>query len=339
MKKVVMIFLTVCMLAALFVPINAKNTKIPEFKALEEHNLQVLGLFIPDDSESAVMFATLLNKKTAERKEYVVSDIYSWQDNYTDAIFFYESANPDWNSAVHLDLLNNVFSFSLSQPMKRGEELAVIFDDGSSVWIEYVTQKNFHNNMYSIKDVYVPDYINAKVIAYNEELNEYDVPMRYAYVLAEQNVDSDMPSSGNTITSFTFKGQAGETVIDNLNNTITIFMPYGTDLSKLVPVITYSSKALVYPSVSAKVDFSKKVSYTVVAEDNSKTTYTLKVIVLDKTPVTYQIPYYPPYIYDWHNHYTPTWHNHKNCNYAWCTVCTNPYYNYWWYNYNFKKCP
>ena len=326
MKKILILFLTVCMMITLFVPINAKNIKIPEFKAIEKHNAQVLELFTPDDSGSTVMFATLLNKKVSERKEYVVSDIYAWQDDYTDAIFFYESDNPDWNSAVHLDLLNNVFSFKLSQPMKRGEELAVIFDDGSSVWIEYVDQKNFHNNMYSINDVFVPDYINVKVIAYTEELNKFDVPMRYSYILAEKNVDSEMPSSGNIITSFTLKGQVGETIIDNLNKTIIIIMPAGTDVSEMIPTVTYSAKALVYPSVSAKQNFKNTIFYNVVAEDNTKTIYAVNVLFLKKAPElypSYLYPYYPPYINDCHNHYKCN--THINCN---IHTCITPYYDF-----------
>ena len=324
-KKTLAVILTFCMLLTLSVSVNAKNISIrtPEFKAVEAHNAQIAELFTPDQD---ILFATLMNSKAAERTEYVVSDTYAWQDNYPDAVFFYEGENADWNDAVHLDLTNNIFSFSLSQPVTPGEELAVIFDDGTSVWINYVDQKDFHNNMYSIKDIFTVDFINVKVIAYIEDTNEYGVPVRYAYVLAEERVASKMPSAGNIITGFTLPGQVGETIIDNYNGTITVVMPAGSDVTELVPAsFTYSSKALVYPSVSAKQNFTNTIKYTVSAEDNTKTEYTVKVIVLEKLPDPFII-YYPHFSH--YTHYNPHIKPHycKNC---WINQYYCDYYPWW----------
>lgn len=280
-KKILSSILILCML--LTISVNAKIVTTPVFDAIDTHNTQVVEMFVPNDSDSDVIFATLLNNKTSERTEYYVYDTYAWQDNYTDAIFFYENENPDWNDAVLLDLTNNTFSFKLSQPMKRGEQLAVIFDDGTSVWIEYVDENNFFDNKYWVYDVYTPNSINVKIIAYIDDNNEYDVPMRYSYVLAEENIISYSPSSSNTIFTFKLQGQVGDTVIDNYNNIITIVMPAGTDISSLKPSsVTYSSKALIYPSVDAEQDFTEAVTYTVVAEDFSKTIYTVNVQVLEE---------------------------------------------------------
>jgi|GEM_PF-3581299 hypothetical protein len=318
-KKVLTILLTFSILLALSVSISAKNIPIrtPEYKAIDQHNAQITELFTPDQD---IIFATLLNNKASERTEYIVSDTYAWQDNYTDAIFFYEGENTDWNDAVHLDLTNNVFSFSLSQPMFRGEELAVIFDDGTSVWINYVDQKDFHNNMYSIPDVYTLDFVNVMIIAYLEDLNEYDVPVRYAYILAEERVASNMPSAGNEIIEFTLPGQVGDTIIDNINKTITILMPAGTDVSSMIPEnVVYSNKALVYPSVSAKQNFTKKVIYNISAEDFTKNVYTVNVIV-PKVVTTYPIIY--PSYYNWcnSNNYYYYWMNqYYKTNYSWWT--------------------
>ena len=331
MKKLFAILLTFCMLLTLAISVNAKNISIrtPEFKAVEAHNAQIAELFPPDGD---ILFATLMNNKASERTEYVISDIYAWQDNYTDAIFFYEGENADWNDAVHLDLTNNIFSFSLSQPMMRGEELAVIFDDGTSVWINYIDQDDFHNNMYTIEDIYTVDFINVKIIGYLEDTNEYGVPVRYAFVLAEERVASNMPSSGNIITEFTLPGQIGETIIDNYNRTIKVVMPAESDITGIIPEsFTYSSKAFVYPSVSAKQNFNKTVKYTVAAEDFTKAEYIVEVVVLEKiAEPTIIFPYYTN-----HHVYNPHYKPHY-CNRCWINEYYRDYYPWWstYYKYN-----
>lgn len=315
-KKMLMICMAVSILLVSAISLNAKNIKAPEFNAIDLHNAQVLELFEPDDTRSTVMFATLMNNKAAERTDYVVSDIYAWQDMYTDAIFFYESPNLDWNDAVHLNLTNNIFSFKLSSPTQRGEQLAVIFDDGESVWIEYLTEDDFYDNMYWVKNVYTLDYIDVKVIAYLDDYNQYGVPMRYAYVLAEQHVESYSPNSGNIITSFTLPGQLGDTIIDSTEGTIIIFMPAGSDVTSLKPSVTYSSKASVWPSVTSEQDFTKEVVYTVSAEDYTKTTYTVYVIGYDNPTREYMPIYHPLIRYNTNLYYglLPAWYHN---NYQW----------------------
>lgn len=326
MKKLLMIFFTVMMLSILLVSLNAKVIMIPQFDAIDVHNTQISELFEPDNKDASIMFATLMNNKAVERTEYVVSDIYTWQDNYTDAIFFYESDNINWNDAVHLNLENNVFSFKLSKPMENGEKLAVIFDDGMSVWIEYLTQDDFYINMYWIYDVYTPDSIDVKIIAYNDDYNQYGVPMRYAYVLAEQHVVSYMPSAEKYIHSFKLSGQLGDTVIDNYNGTITILMPADADISELSPSVTHSHKAQILPDVSVKQDFTNDITYTVVAEDNSKTTY--KVQVIKESPV-YKSPKCPFVYYPWFTYYgyydLPYYYPH----YSQYPLYYPPYFWYW----------
>jgi hypothetical protein len=82
-------------------------------------------------------------------------------------------------------------------------------------------------------------------------------------------------------------------------------LPADTDLKKLTPVVTVSSKASVSPGSGVEVDISGPVSYTVTAENGVTRTYLVKVSKLetgipsveigwpdtaDKQPVIYGLP-------------------------------------------------
>ncbi|WP_084555880.1 M1 family aminopeptidase [Alkaliflexus imshenetskii] len=67
----------------------------------------------------------------------------------------------------------------------------------------------------------------------------------------------------NHITSFTISGQIGESVINNAEGTVTVSMPFGTNLTQLAPVILVSANAMVSPPSTQIQDFSLPVSYVV----------------------------------------------------------------------------
>jgi uncharacterized repeat protein (TIGR01451 family) len=79
-----------------------------------------------------------------------------------------------------------------------------------------------------------------------------------------------------TITSFTVPGQAGGTAIDEIAGTIALTVPYGTDVTALVPAIVHTG-ASVNPANGAAQDFSSPVLYTVTAADSSTKAYTVTV--------------------------------------------------------------
>ncbi|HYE81146.1 MAG TPA: hypothetical protein VEG39_03150 [Clostridia bacterium] len=82
-------------------------------------------------------------------------------------------------------------------------------------------------------------------------------------------------SPENFIKAFRFEGvNAHETTITGGNeNTVSIKVPYGTDVKKLVPIITISENAKVDPDSGAERDFTGKVTYTVTAQHGSTRNY------------------------------------------------------------------
>lgn len=85
-------------------------------------------------------------------------------------------------------------------------------------------------------------------------------------------------SSSKDITSFRF--EQPEYVVGEINEekrTITIAVPYKTDMSKLIPVITISDKAKIFIKSGAVPDFNDSVEYIVKAEDGTTKEYTVIV--------------------------------------------------------------
>jgi subtilisin family serine protease len=86
-----------------------------------------------------------------------------------------------------------------------------------------------------------------------------------------------------SISSFSFAGSAG--VIDEENRTISVTVPYGTDITNLAPVIAIIGTS-VSPASAAIQNFTDHVIYTVTAADNSTETYTVTVVIAPGTAAT-----------------------------------------------------
>lgn len=85
----------------------------------------------------------------------------------------------------------------------------------------------------------------------------------------------------------TYKSGSVNGSIDQAKREITLVFPHGTDLKAIKPDITVSPYATVSPASGAAVDLSKKVTYTVTAEDGSQVTYTVTATTAPMTsPLT-----------------------------------------------------
>ena len=83
------------------------------------------------------------------------------------------------------------------------------------------------------------------------------------------------------ITGFVIDGVAG--VVDNTTNTISVVMAYGTDVTKLIPIISGNNIASISPASGQMVDFTNSVRYTVTLTDGTVKYYTVTVYVQEGT--------------------------------------------------------
>lgn len=92
------------------------------------------------------------------------------------------------------------------------------------------------------------------------------------------------PSSEKAITAFSFNNPAASGTIDENAKTISLTVPYGTNVTALVAVFT-TTGASVHVGLTVQVsgitpnDFTNPVSYAVTAADGSSVTYTVTVTV------------------------------------------------------------
>jgi PKD repeat protein len=87
-----------------------------------------------------------------------------------------------------------------------------------------------------------------------------------------------------SITAFTVPGQAGNSAIDDIAGTIVITVPYGTDVTALVPTITYTG-ASISPASGVPQNFTNPIGYTVTAADGSTKLYTVTILTLCSSPI------------------------------------------------------
>jgi hypothetical protein len=87
--------------------------------------------------------------------------------------------------------------------------------------------------------------------------------------------------SSNVINSFVLGGLNPQVagVIDTNGHTVTLTVPVGTDVTNLIPTITISSGATIYPYSDVTQNFTNPVIYTVTAQDGTIQDYTVTVNV------------------------------------------------------------
>ncbi len=78
-------------------------------------------------------------------------------------------------------------------------------------------------------------------------------------------------------------GENYTSYIDEHSGTITVFVPKGTVVTSMTPIITLSTGATVSPQSGVAQDFTSSVTYTVTADDGSKKTYTVTVMEGDSS--------------------------------------------------------
>ncbi len=91
-------------------------------------------------------------------------------------------------------------------------------------------------------------------------------------------------SAEKSITAFGFQSLSPTVagVIDESNHTISLTVPFGTNITALAPTIALSTGASVSPASGAAQDFTNPVVYTVTAENSSTQEYTVRVVIADK---------------------------------------------------------
>lgn len=81
------------------------------------------------------------------------------------------------------------------------------------------------------------------------------------------------------ITAFSFTNPVATSTINETAHTIAVTVPYGTNVTALVPTIATSTGASVSPASGVAQNFTNPVTYTVTAADSSTQTYIVTVTI------------------------------------------------------------
>jgi hypothetical protein len=103
----------------------------------------------------------------------------------------------------------------------------------------------------------------------------------------EQTFTVTLLSETKAVTGFSFTSPQETGVIDEATKTITITVPFGTDITNLTPVVTHTGAAYSPPGAQ---DFTSPQQYTVTAEDGTTQVYTVTVKVSGKAGVSINGP-------------------------------------------------
>ncbi len=113
---------------------------------------------------------------------------------------------------------------------------------------------------------------------------DFSNPVVYTVTAADSSTQdytvtvTEAPSTAKAITAFGFPSYDAAGTISETLHTIAVTVPFGTDVTALVPAITHTG-ASISPATGVAEDFSNPVVYTVTAADSSTQDYTVTVTV------------------------------------------------------------
>ncbi len=88
--------------------------------------------------------------------------------------------------------------------------------------------------------------------------------------------------SAKEIISVDLADISGSAIVDDVEHTVVISVPYGTSLTSVVPTIDHNG-ASISPASGVAQNFTSPVTYTVTATDASMQAWTVSVVVLENT--------------------------------------------------------
>lgn len=111
-----------------------------------------------------------------------------------------------------------------------------------------------------------------------------DMSLPVTYQVINGNIYNNYTVKASVQTAFvSFKIDTVAGVVNDINHTITVTMPPGSDVSNVAPAITLSAGLTISPAIGTPQDFTKPVSYKVTSSVTS-VTYTVTVTVQTALP-------------------------------------------------------
>lgn len=111
----------------------------------------------------------------------------------------------------------------------------------------------------------------SQIVRYTVSVWDAQAPQTREYLV---RVSQGKTTAPRVITGFSLNGYEG--IVNELNKTILVDVPAGTDISAMHPAVTHNGAAIA-PHTAYAQDFSKPVTYTITMRDGSEEAYTVLV--------------------------------------------------------------
>jgi hypothetical protein len=188
--------------------------------------------------------------------------------------FIFASLNPESDGAID----NTNYTVNLLVPDDidlTSLTPTIMVSSGATISPNSGTKENFTNP------------VTYTVTAQDGSIQDYTVTVTNTEggAMNQSSNTTSTQSSEKSINSFTFSGLSPEVngIINNSGYTINLIVPGNTDVTKLVPTITISDGATMFPNSGTAEDFTNPLVYTVTAQDGSIQDYTVTVTVQTQT--------------------------------------------------------
>ncbi|MBU1106981.1 MAG: hypothetical protein KKB51_09965 [Candidatus Riflebacteria bacterium] len=131
-------------------------------------------------------------------------------------------------------------------------------------------------------------HTGASVSPNTDVAQDFTNPVTYTVTAADTTTEiytvtvTVAANPAKAITAFNFASPAATGVVDEVAKTIAVMVPYGTNVTALVPAITHTG-ASVSPNTGEEQNFTSPVSYTVTAADTTTQVYVVTLTVAANT--------------------------------------------------------
>ncbi|PZX13546.1 uncharacterized protein DUF5018 [Breznakibacter xylanolyticus] len=186
---------------------------------------------------------------------------------------------------------NDILSFAI--PGQVGVRLINTSNHSVSVVMPYGTSRNNLVPVITVSDGATINPASGMARDFTSRVN-YSVMSQTGVSQSWAVTVVNAPNTANDIIAFHIEGQVGESMIHSSEHSVSLLMPYGTNLSALAPLIRVSEGAVVSPQSGMMQNFSGTVYYLVTAASGTKLSWKVNVGLAPNTMndiTAVEIPY------------------------------------------------
>ncbi len=264
------------------IPATSTSLTVPITSFEATDNVGVTGYLLTETSTTPLLDDS--NWSAATSTTYTFSSegfktLYAWAKDAANNISISSNASvtitfKNITSVSSLNDISVVYGIPFAS-LTLPETVEVTLDDTSTTTLQVIWTEGTYDSSVS------GEYILEGAITLTPEIsNSSNLKASVKIIVA--------PNTAKAITSFKFESLSPEVVgiINEINHTILLTVPYGTNVTILVPTITVSPNATSSPASGVAQDFTNPVTYTVTAEDGTTQNYIVTVVVTPTTTTT-----------------------------------------------------